>query len=653
MAVTTATTTPQAQDQMQQAAAPGGGGWDAAAAPAPQSQPATPQPPDASQPSQSPDQTAPQSPTGNTLSATPPPAAPATVQPVVVTSQRPQGLAGVVDSIADALAGKTKPEIGTDAQGNQYVKQQNLSRGEQWVRIGATLAEGAAKGMQAGKGRNPGAAAAAGFDSAQKQAKDAAAETPALQKQILANANYQKLRMDAAEQSWHLSQLKHEATQHDIAFSQGQEDRLMKVDGATLLGTAADPNDIDKILHADPEVMKSMIQNHQIEILPHYNADGTAAGIRVFKMPDGYRKTIEPSGTVFHTFDSKTGQYIEHKSSEPLTAGEVDDYETAASNAAQKFKLDQANIEQKTQQAREAKANADAKPLIAASEVKKNDATASESGSVIAKNYSEADRNKAQAKQLNEASDATVISSNAQQMVDGQIDPSNLSRRSKSYDATIAQANAYSLAKYGKPFDPAKAMGDYKFATNTQTYNTLNYLNSLTGRDDKSGNLATLVQQSNAMPRASSFPPINDKAQWAKLASGNRQVAAYYATVTEVADQVAKILQGGGTGSGTSDAKLRQAQDLFDKGFTANQVEGVANDSLRPLLANRKKEIIGDNRYLQQWHQPQAAAPPQGPGATAPIAAPAGAPTGATQVWHDPQGKVLGYTVNGKYQAGQ
>lgn len=345
---------------MDAAVAPTSTGWDAAATPVPaaQSTPLASQPPNSPQAAQSPVSTPAGAPGGVAPSSTSSPAVPAPIQPVVVTSQKAPGILGVVDSIADALVGKTTPEIGTDSQGNQYVKQSTMGRGQQWVRIGADLLGGAAKGFAAGKGRNPGAAAAAGFDQGQQQAQQAAAQTPELQKQILANANYQKLRMDTAEQSWHLAAMKHEATEHDVQFAQGQEDRLLKVDGATLLGTAANPNDIGKILHADPDVMKSMIQNHQIEILPHYNSDGTAAGIRVFKMPDGYRKTIEPAGTTFHTFDSTNGRYIEHKSSEPLTAGEVDDYETAANNAAQKFKLDQANLAQKQAATEEAKANA-------------------------------------------------------------------------------------------------------------------------------------------------------------------------------------------------------------------------------------------------------------------------------------------------------
>ena len=74
-------------------------------------------------------------------------------------------------------------------------------------------------------------------------------------------------------------------------------------------------------------------------------------------------------------------------------------------------------------------------------------------------------------------------------------------------------------------------------------------------------------------------------------------MAAYYTAVTEVADQVAKILQGGGAGGGTSDAKLKQASELFDKGFSKDSINAVST-TLRDLLANRKKEMIGTNRYL-------------------------------------------------------
>ena len=235
-----------------------------------------------------------------------------------------------------------------------------------------------------------------------------------------------------------------------------------------------------------------------------------------------------------------------------------------------------------------------------------------------AEKYAAAERDRAQGKMLNEATDSTTIQSNAQQLVEGSMDPSNLSKRGKTYDPTLAAANAYSMAKYGKPFNVAKAIGDYKFATNVGTYNTLNYLNSLTGRDNQSGNLTSVVNLSDKLKR-SDFPALNAVEQWAKLSAGNPEIAGYRAGLLEVSDQIAKILQGGGTGNATSDNKLKDAQSLLDKNFNAKQIRSVALE-LRELLANRKQEIIGDNRYLMQWHGAPAAAAP-GPAAGAAPAA--------------------------------
>lgn len=214
--------------------------------------------------------------------------------------------------------------------------------------------------------------------------------------------------------------------------------------------------------------------------------------------------------------------------------------------------------------------------------------------------YAAADKDEAEAKALNEATTAGAMQSNAQQLYEGSMDPSNLSKRSKTYDATLAAANSISMARESKPFDIAKAIGDYKFATNPQTYNTLNFLNSLTGRDNQSGNLGTVVGLSDKLGR-SNFPPLNAVEQWAKLSAGNSQIAAYRGALVETSDQIAKILQGGGSGNGTSDTKLKDAQELLSKNFNVQQIKDTAA-TLRDLLANRKKEIIGDNRYLMRWH---------------------------------------------------
>jgi hypothetical protein len=585
-AMTDTTSGAQAADQMQQSAQQGD--WESAAAPAAQPPAQAQQPSSQAQP---PTQTQP---------TTPAQPAAAPVSPIVLEKQH-SPLGRVVESVLDSLTGTTRPVMATDAQGNKYVQQQTLTGTEKWERVAGELLSGAAKGLAAGKGAgNFGRAAAAGVDEGAKIAQQRQEETPKLtdeaQKQNLANANYQMLRMNMIEQTWKAARLKTEATQHDIDFAQGQEARLTKPlaeggDGGVLLGTAEHPADIARILKADPNVVENMIKNHQIEVLPHYNEDGTPGGNRFFKMPDGYRSTMLPAGSTFHTFDSSTGQYIEHKASDPMTAGERDDYETAAGVKAQKFKNDQTELDLKTQQAAEAKANAESK--------------AKETPSVIDKNEAEASKARAEKTLLNTASDQQTINSNAQQLVEGNVDPANLSKRSKTYDATLAAANAYSLATSGEPFDVAKAAGDYKFATNPQTYNTLNYLNSLTGRDGKSGNLGLVVTMSNGLHQTN-FPALNDAAQWAKLATGNPQIAAYHAALLETQDQVAKILQGGNNGA-TTDAKLKQANELMDKGFSGPQMSAVGA-TLQQMLGNRKTEMIGTNRYLKKWQTPQTPA---------------------------------------------
>lgn len=193
----------------------------------------------------------------------------------------------------------------------------------------------------------------------------------------------------------------------------------------------------------------------------------------------------------------------------------------------------------------------------------------------------------------------TMIQSIAKQLVDGDMDPSQLTKRGNDFYPIMNAANQYSQQQYGKPFDVAKATTDYKFANEPSTQNTLRYLNSLTGRNNAGGNLDKLINISDSVGRTR-FPAINDVENWTRLQTGSQKIADYHTAVTEVADQVAKILQGGGSGSGTSDAKLNQAASLFASGFSADQLKGVAS-TLRDLLSNRKNELIGDNRYLQRY----------------------------------------------------
>lgn len=195
-----------------------------------------------------------------------------------------------------------------------------------------------------------------------------------------------------------------------------------------------------------------------------------------------------------------------------------------------------------------------------------------------------------------------TVNSLAQQLADGTLAPSELSKRTSgagaNYNAILTAAGKL-LGTNGKPVNIAQLDRQYKYATNVQTQNTLNYLGSLVGGNGQTGNLDDLKTISNAIDRTQ-FPALNDVEAWAKLQTGNPQIVAYNATVTEVADQIAKILQGGGTGSGTSDAKLAQASALFQKSFTKEQINATI-DAIKPLLVNRGKNIVKDNPYLKDY----------------------------------------------------
>jgi hypothetical protein len=263
------------------------------------------------------------------------------------------GLLGVVDKIADALTGTTRPEIYKDDQGNEFVYHPNLSRGQQWARIGAELGQGAAAGFAAGRGAGGGGRAAlAGFQVAaqnQAQGKQEENEMEAKVRQDTTDkANNQMLRMKIAEEIWRGTRLQVDATHHDIEFAQGQADRLTKA-GATPLGYASHPGDISRLQKVNPDLAQDLVNNHSLEFIPRY-VDGKPDGFTVYKTPEKYRDTLLPPGAEFPTFNKVTGVYDWHNDANSVSQGEIDDRWNAAGADALKYKSDKAEIELKEQQ---------------------------------------------------------------------------------------------------------------------------------------------------------------------------------------------------------------------------------------------------------------------------------------------------------------
>jgi hypothetical protein len=195
-----------------------------------------------------------------------------------------------------------------------------------------------------------------------------------------------------------------------------------------------------------------------------------------------------------------------------------------------------------------------------------------------------------------------AIQGQAQDLVESDMDPSQIQKRGNQYTPILAAAREYSMKKYGVPFDLAKAQEDYKFASDPKTQNRLKYMNSLIGdeRTGSSGNLDLLVQYSDKLKRTK-FPALNDVAAWARLESGDTNIIKFHNAAVDAADQFANIMNGGGSGSATSDAKIKQGLEMFNKGFNNDQIKASAS-SVKDMLSNRKREFIGDNRYLRKQY---------------------------------------------------
>jgi len=566
------------------------------------------------------DQTIPQQQAPTAPQTTPTPA-----QQAPPPAPRPM-FARLLDAVGDILSGggRGPQQVSVDDNGNRVTQPgAPMSTGQKFAKVGLEALTGAARTLQAGTGpqnqvRGVGNAISGAVNDQQKQNDQANEQADQdfqrKQQAKIQNLNFQILSRKLAADTITQQQQGVKANQEQIDFSNKMVDREKQL-GSYDLGFVKHQGDIADLGAKIPGFIDKMHAGLTIPV-PVYDPDGTTKGFQIYlRKPD---TNSQPFTGQIHQFTpgENPGDPPKFTMYTPtnLNVGEATNSDLHAVGEMNDWMKGQQDLKDK------------------AVENKLKTAQTTEA-------YAAANKNVHETALLDNANSTQQISANAQQLVDGTMDPSNLSKRSKSYDATLTAANQISLAQTGKPFDVAKASGDYKFATNPQTYNTLNFLNSLVGRDGKSGNLGSVVQQSKTVG-LTQLPALNDVEQWAKLSAGKPEVAAYRAALVETSDQVAKILQGGGSGNGTSDAKLKQAGEILNKSFNPQQIAAVAG-TLQTLLGNRKTEMIGDNRYLQRWHAP--AAQPTQPGQAPPP------PAGATAEVKNQQGVVTGHVVNGVY----
>jgi hypothetical protein len=173
---------------------------------------------------------------------------------------------------------------------------------------------------------------------------------------------------------------------------------------------------------------------------------------------------------------------------------------------------------------------------------------------------------------------------------DATMDPSQLSKRSKSYNASLIAADDHSWAAYGKPFNIAQAQTDYKYANNRSTQDTLKMINAIT---DKNGSLDLAMQASQGLPQLDE-QTMNKVFNRGKQEFGSAGVSNFHTAMLGLADEYAQVM---GKGQ-TSDIGRQQALDLLKDAYSKGQMTGAAG-YIKKDLAARFSATVGNNRYLQ------------------------------------------------------
>jgi hypothetical protein len=178
-------------------------------------------------------------------------------------------------------------------------------------------------------------------------------------------------------------------------------------------------------------------------------------------------------------------------------------------------------------------------------------------------------------------------------LVEGNMDPSQLSKRGADYNSKLEQANQYSTQKFGKPFDIAKAQSDYSYAKNTQTQNTLKALDNIV---QPNGAIDIAQTAAKGLPGLNS-QTLNKVFNIGNAEFGDHRITDFHTAMLGLADNYSKV-QGGGV---STDSNRQQSLDLLKDAYSKGQLAG-ALDIMRKDLSSVKSSKIGDNRYLQKQY---------------------------------------------------
>lgn len=177
------------------------------------------------------------------------------------------------------------------------------------------------------------------------------------------------------------------------------------------------------------------------------------------------------------------------------------------------------------------------------------------------------------------------VNATAQAILAKRMAPSQLSLVGGMGQAGVKfkQAVMGAVLRQQPDFNFQEAESGYQFGKNTGVQTTVRMI------DNIERSLPILEKASDDFKR-SGVRIINKATLAGKSQFGDTAVVTFETARLGLADEIAKILSGGGTGSTTSDSKLKQANDLLASDMTPGQLRAVIKE-VRTLLQTRRGSL--------------------------------------------------------------
>lgn len=176
------------------------------------------------------------------------------------------------------------------------------------------------------------------------------------------------------------------------------------------------------------------------------------------------------------------------------------------------------------------------------------------------------------------------IETGARSVLEGRMAPSQVVSLYGGYGkegAAFKRALATRIQQMDPTFNFQEAESNYQYGKNTGVQASIRYMTSV------QDSIPMLLERAKTLNNGN-VRGINALVNAGKDQFNNVDLKRFKTDVTLVADEVAKILQGGGTGSATSDAKLRQASALLSESDSPAAIAASLAD-INTLIGFRKE----------------------------------------------------------------